>query len=453
MINNININSREVAMEAIYKIFVDNSYNNIILKNILKQNGAMCLSDKAFVTEVVNGTLRNIYYIDYVINSFSNTKVEKIKPWLLAILRISIYQILFMDRIPNFAVCDEAVKLTKLKGYKRLSGFVNGVLRNISRNTNNINLPEYRTLEYLNIKYSFPMWLIKMWCCEYDYDFVESLCRTSNMAPDVTIVVNKLKTNVEILKRELEIDNILIENSKNNKNILHIKKTSDITKLSSFKKGYFHIQDESSFIAVEALNPQKGDKILDVCSAPGGKSILCAEFMDNKGLIISRDIYEHKLDLIKESINRLGIEIIKLEKKDALNYYENDFESFDKVIVDVPCSGFGIVRKKPDIKFRRTGNDIDELIKIQRIILENASKYVKKGGTLLYTTCTICKKENIKNVDWFLQNFDFEQCNLSNINDKIYKNFDINYENEKCLTLYPNINNTDGFFISKFIKK
>ena len=444
----IQINPREVACEGLYRIFEEQSFNNVVLKSLLKQNGAMPKNDRAFVTEIVNGTLRNIYYIDYVINQFSKTKTEKMKPWLLAVIRSGVYQIIFMDKVPNSAACNEAVKLAKLRGYGKLSGFVNGVLRNISRNIDDIKLPNIGTPEYLSVKYSHPLWLIKMWLHEYDYDFVEKLCESNNKAPDVTIAVNTLKTNRESLKKELEKSGIVVDYGKYYENVLHIKKTADISSLKAFKNGLFHIQDESSVTAVNVLAPKKGEKILDVCAAPGGKSLLCGEIMENQGVISSRDIYFHKIELIEDSAKRLGIDIIKAEEKDALKFYEEDENKFDKVIVDAPCSGFGIIRKKPDIKFRRIGNDIDELIKIQRGILENASKYVKKGGVLVYSTCTICKKENIKNVEWFLENFDFEECDISSELPK-----GIEQQSKGCVSLYPNVNGTDGFFIAKFVRK
>lgn len=444
----IEINPREVASEGLYRIFEEQSFNNVVLKSILKQNGAMAKNDKAFVTEIVNGTLRNIYYIDYVINQFSNTKTDKIKPWLLAVMRSAVYQIIFMDKVPVSASCNEAVKLAKKRGYGKLSGFVNGVLRSISRNVDNIELPKYGTPEYLNIKYSHPLWLIKMWLHEYDYDFVENLCKSNNEPPDVTVVVNTLKTDRDSLKNDLEKEDIVVSLGKYHQNVLHLKKTSDISNLDAFKKGLFHIQDESSVTAVKVLDPKKGEKILDICSAPGGKSMLSAELMENLGEISSRDIYYHKIELIEDSSKRLGLSIINAEEKDALQFYPEDVEKFDRVLVDAPCSGFGIIKKKPDIKFRRTGNDIDELIKIQRGILENASKYVKKGGVLVYSTCTICKKENIKNVQWFLENFDFELEDIDNLLPN-----GVNSQTKGCVSFYPNVNGTDGFFIARFRRK
>ncbi len=446
------INHREVALDALLDIFTNKAYNNITLNKYLKQNGAMDKKNKAFVTEVVNGTLRNVIYLDYCINCFSNTKTEKMKPFILALLRSSTYQIFFMDKIPSSAVCNEAVLLAKKRGFSSLSGFVNAVLRKLSENKNNIPLPLEETDKenYLSVKYSFPLWIIKMWLHAYDYEFVKNLCLESNKAPKVSIICNTLKISPKDLELNLLENGIEIEKSKYFDYVFNIKNTSDITKLESFHDELFHIQDESSVIAINILKPEKNDRILDICAAPGGKSILSAELTSDLSRIYSRDIYEHKLYKIQENVERLSLNSIKTELKDALKFYEEDFLQYDKVIVDAPCSRFGIIRKKPDIKYNKTGEDIDNLIKIQRQILENAEKYVKPGGYLLYSTCTISKKENIKNAEFFAKNYNFSFVDIS---DRIPKNLLSNTAKDGYLELYPHIHGTDGFFIALFKKK
>lgn len=446
----IEINPREIAATALMEIIKENAYNNMALKRILKQNGAMSQKDKAFVTEIVNGTLRNLYFIDYIINSVSNTKTEKMKPWILCVLRTAVYQLKFLDKVPQSAVCNEAVKLVKQKGFGKLSGFVNGVLRNIMREEINLPDEEKNPAQYLSVKYSFPLWLLKMWLHEYDYNFVKDLCIASNEAPKVTVYCNNLKTNINELKNKLKQKGIEVEDSKMHSDAIKLSKLSDLSKLESFQKGEFHVQDESSALAVKILDPKEREKVLDVCAAPGGKSILAAELMNNKGEISSRDVYEHKLELIEDNANRLGINIINTELKDALEIYEEDIEKFDKVIVDAPCTGFGIIRKKPDIKYNKSGNDIDALSSMQKEILKTSSNYVKKGGYLLYSTCTICKKENIKNVEWFLNNFDYELCDISNY---LPDGMKIETAARGYIQLYPNVNGTDGFFIAKFRRR
>lgn len=391
----IQINPREVAAEAMVQILAEGAYNNTALRRLLRQNGAMSQQDRAFVTEIVNGTLRNIYYVDYVIDQFSNTKLSKIKPWLLAVLRTAVYQMLFMD-VPDNAACNEAVKLATARGYQSLSGFVNGVLRAIGRGKAEIKLPEKGTAEYLSVVYSHPLWLVKMWVAYYGYEKTEALCQADNEAPDVTIRVNTLKTDAETLAKQLEKKGITVRQGSLWKDALHLSRTADLGRLAEFQEGLFHVQDESSQTAVAVLDPQKGEKILDLCAAPGGKTFTMAERMENSGEIHAGDIYEHKAELIADGANRLGISIVKTSVRDASVEDASAIGAYDRVLADVPCSGLGLLRKKPDIRLKKDGSEIDALVGIQRQILEQAAKYVKDGGVLVYSTCTLSRKENEK---------------------------------------------------------
>lgn len=444
----IKINPREIAAEALTEIVKEQAYNNIILKKILKRNGAMPVQDRAFVTEIVNGTLRNLYYIDFMLNKLSSVKTEKMKPWILSVLRISVYQIEFMDKVPNSAVCNEAVNLIKSKNFGKLSGFANAVLRAVIRSKEKIEFPneEKEPIQYLSVFYSYPEWLLKMWLHEYSYEFVKSLCQKNNTSPDVTIVNNSLKIVKENLKKELELSNIIVKEGFYCDEAFHLSKTANLSSLEQFQKGYFHIQDESSMLDVYILDPKPNEFILDMCAAPGGKSFFMAERMENKGSIVSRDIFEHKLAMIEETAQRLGITMIETQQKDASQFYEEDVEQFDKVLVDAPCSGLGLIRKKPDIKLKKNGNDIDSLCQLQKEILNQAAYYVKKGGILVYSTCTICKKENNKNIEWFLDTH--KNFQLENAFDFLPNNLKDNKE-EKMVQLFPHIHNVDGFFIAR----
>lgn len=446
------INPREVAAQALMEILTEDAYNNMTLQKILKKNGAMTSQDRGFVTEIVNGTLRNLTYIDWVINQFSKIKAEKMKPWICSVLRITIYQIGFMDKVPVSAACDEAVKLVRRKGYGALAGFTNGVLRTVSRKWNEISLPDEKKepLEYLEIRYSHPKWLLKMWLHEYDYDFVKNLCRKNNESPDVTIACNTLKLSTEELTQKLIQEGVQVKQGHYLKNALHLSGTANLAVLESFQKGYFHVQDESSMLAVQVLDPQPGEKILDVCAAPGGKSLLAAEKMENRGQIFSRDIHMHKLHLIEETAGRLGIDIISIQQKDAAENVPEEAEQYDKVLIDAPCSGLGLIRKKPDIKRKKNGNDIDTLVEIQKRILAASADLVKEQGILVYSTCTICKKENNKNVEWFLNHYPYELCDMRTFLPK-----DIEQETTEkgLLQLFPHVHNTDGFFIARMRRK
>ena len=445
----IQINPREIAAEALMEIMTADAYNTMTLRRLLRQNGAMSRQDRAFVTEVVNGTLRNLIYIDHVLHTFSKTKTEKIKPWLLAVLRTAVYQIYFME-VPDAAACNEAVKLAAGRGYGALKGFVNGLLRTAARKKQEIPLPAQGTAEYLSVAYSHPLWLVRMWIAYYGYEETEQICAYDNQAPDVTIRVNTLKTNTEELKEELEKEGVAVRNGSVSAYALHLTKTADLSRLDTFRKGLFHVQDESSQLAVRILNPQKGEHILDMCAAPGGKSFTIAEQMENEGSLLSCDIYGHKIALMEEGAERLGISIMECREKDAAEREEQP-TLFDRVLVDAPCSGLGLMRKKPDIRLKKDGNEIDSLTKIQREILANAAGYVKKGGILVYSTCTLCRKENEKNLEWFLENHpDFAAEDITKF---LPEKWEAETAKKGYLTLLPHKTGTDGFFISGMRRK
>jgi len=426
---------REAAVYTLMEIFEQNGYNNIVLRRVFKKYNDFNSVQKAFITEIVNGTLRNLILLDYIINLFSKINTKKMKPLILNVLRISVYQFLFLDKAPVSAVCNEAVNIVKKRGFNGLSGFVNGILRNISRNINSVKYPdsEKNFAEYLSVRYSYPKWIIDYWLRYLPSETVLDICIGSSVSPSgIFAVVNSLKTDCEGLLRIFEKDGISAQKIPGFDNIIRISKTDNISENSAFKNGLFHIMDISSAIAIKELCPEKNDYIIDVCAAPGGKSFLCAYLMDNIGKIVSRDIYEHKIRLIEKGAQRLGIEIIDSEIKNALTIYKSDFKTADKVIVDAPCSGLGLVRKKPDIKYYKTSNDIKKLSEIQKNILSVCQNYVKDKGILLYSTCTVSYEENEANVDWFLDNFDFELISQKQI--------------------FPQDFDSDGFFIAKFKK-
>ncbi len=447
-----NYNTRDIAVNLVMDITQEEAYSNLALKKELQKYPDMKREDKAFITEITNGTIRNIIYIDYVIAQFSSVKFNKIKKLILNILRISVYQLLFMDKVPASAVCNEAVKLSKKRGHSALSGFVNGVLRNIERNKENIKLPDEKKepVKYLSILYSYPEWIIKYFLEDYDFEFVKQMCIKNNISPKVNICVNTLKTDTERLKKELEEENIVCEDGKYFTNSLRLLKTADITRLKSYNNGEFYVQDESSMLAVNILDPKEGEYIIDVCAAPGGKSILAAQKMNNKGIVSARDIYEHKLNLMKETVQRLGINIIELMEADAEIKDEKSILKADRVLIDAPCSGLGILAKKADIKLKKKAEDIEILQKIQRNILTVCSEYVKLNGVLVYSTCTMTKEENIENVKWFVDNFPFE---LEDISEFIPENMECSTAKEGYVQIYPHINDIDGFFVARMRRK
>lgn len=433
------MNEREYAVSILMEIFNENAYNNLILKREFKKNKLLTDVQKAFITELVNGTVRNLILIDYIINQFSKTNTKKMKPLILNLLRVGVYQIYFMAKIPHSAACNEAVKIAKKRGFHNLSGFVNGILRNISRNVDNIKFPKEGTREYLEVKYSYPEWIIDYWLKEFSYDELEKNLISLNKVPKVSVCINNIKKNVE------DILPLLPNPTKApfTDNLYYISKTSDISENKAFKEGLFHIMDASSALCVKIADPKEDTQILDICSAPGGKSFYTAYLTKDNAKITSRDIYPHKIDLIDEGKTRLNLKSIETQIKDAEVEYKEDFDRYDTVLCDVPCSGLGLLRKKPDIKYNKSMEDIDSLVKIQRNILSISSKYVKIKGVLVYSTCTLSKKENEDNIKWFLENYDYELCDID-----FYLPEDLR-KNNGYVKILPHLYDTDGFFVAK----
>lgn len=442
-------NARKIAVEILYDIEIKKAYSNILLNKKVKHIDDS--RDEKLIRELVYGVLENKLFIDNIIKNFSKTKLKKIDKKILQILRIGIYQIYFINNIPDRAACNESVNLTKRFKKNRLSGYVNGILRNISRNKNKDFLPDktkdYET--YLSIKYSHPKWIVDKFKKDYGKDFTEKLLIANNEKPPLTIRVNTLKTTKKELMNKLKNYNFNIKETKYSNDGLIIENPKQITTLKEFKNGLFTIQDESSMLVAEIMDPVENSKVLDVCSAPGGKATHIGEKMNNNGLIIARDIFEHKLKLINKNSNRLGIKIINTELQDALELKEQDFCEFDYCLVDAPCSGLGLLRRKPDIRWNKSYSDIENLTKVQYKIIKNASKYVKKGGILIYSTCTLSKSENIDLINKFLDNNEnYELVPITNVN--ILNSYSLS---EGYIELYPHKHGTDGFFIAKMRRK
>ncbi|MDD3839318.1 MAG: 16S rRNA (cytosine(967)-C(5))-methyltransferase RsmB [Clostridia bacterium] len=436
--------ARDKALVALTKIVVDKQYSNTVLWKALN-DGKLEERDKRFIKELVYGTLENMIFIDLVFKKFSKIPIKGVSVKVLNIIRLGIYQILFLDKVPDSAACDESVNLVK-KYNKKAAGFTNAVLRNISRNKSNISYPDKKKskIKYLSVKYSYPIYILNLWLHQFDFEFVEQLCIDSNKRAPVTIRVNTLKTDKKGLKNKLQQKGIIVYDGLYNDESLVLEKAGDILGLEEYKTGLFIIQDESSMLVSKALNPQKGEKILDMCSAPGGKTTHIAQLMENCGQIVARDINISKIKAVKQNCSRLGIKIVDAQVVDALALDDRSEEMYDRVLVDAPCSGLGVIRKKPDIKINKEYDDFEKLKSIQKRILKNASKYLKENGVLVYSTCTINREENQDIIDDFLKyNDNFYLCDLSN---------ELGIGKTRTLNLYPNIHRVDGFFIAKLKK-
>lgn len=443
------MDSREVALNILIDINVNGAFSNYSINKHLRRKEN--IKDENLIREIVYGVIENLLYIDYIISKASKIKIRKIHSTILEILRMGVYQITFMDKIPDRAAVNEAVNLSKKRGHKGVSGYVNGVLRNVSRNKEELmKIDQKNRIDCLSIKYSHPQWMIETWVDEYGYEFTERLCKENNGKPRLNLRVNTLKTTREKLMEKLSSYGYTVHKTLYAKDGITVDNPTRITEIDEFGSGFFIIQDESSMLASQIANPKENSLILDLCSAPGGKATHLGQLMNNKGQIISRDIYDHKLKLVKQNANRLGINIIKTEKFDATKLDENLIGKVDYCVVDAPCSGLGIIRRRPEIKWNREMKDIEELNKIQEKILDNAKKYVKPGGIIIYSTCTIGNRENLDRIHKFLgKNREFQ---LIGFEDLICSKENMESSKEGYIELFPHIHRTDGFFIAKVQK-
>lgn len=424
--------SREAAYKILYKVFSENAFVNLSQKNEISKLDKK--EDRALCHEIVFGVLQNIFYLDFVISCFSKVKLKKLSLPVLTILRISLYQLYFLEKIPQSAAVNEGVLLSKKYAYKS-SSFINAVLRASSEKEKVFSkIKNLNFKDKLSVKYSVPLWMIDIFINDYGKDNAEKICKSFSFRKRNTVRINSIKNSVE------EFENAIPE--------LPFSAFLDIDENTSdrVKDGDFYVQGLSSQICVDIFDPKESQTVLDACSAPGGKSFTSAQYMKNKGEIFSCDVFEHKIHLIENGASNLNIKIIKAVKKDMSVFYEDYINKFDKVLCDVPCSGFGIINKKPDIIFRKR-ESVDEIIKLSENILENCSYYVKQGGELIFSTCTLNKQENDNAVKRFIEKHnEFAVVPVKRYN---YKNF---IYGEWGLTILPS-KRFDGFFISKMIKR
>ena len=437
---------REVALKTLYKIDKEGAYSNIALDENIKENKKI-LNEKdiGFISEIVYGVTTWKLTLDEIVKKYSQIKLKKISPWIINILRMGIYQIIFLSKVPKSAAVNESVNLAKRYGHRGSSNFVNAILRKIEKSDFEELQKIQDNKERISKTTAMPSWIVEELLKEKDIKQVEEICKNLTLKPNLSIRINTLKITKEEIKKELQNKNIEYEDGIL-ENFLVLNKAKNIENLDLFKNGYFTIQDEAAGFTTEVLNPQKGEYILDACSAPGGKTTYMAEWIKNDGKIEAWDIHEHRINLIKENAKRLGIDIINANVNDATKYDEKYKEKFDKILLDVPCLGIGVIKRKPDIKWQRKPQAIEEISKIQLQILENCSKYLKKDGELVYSTCSILKEENEVVINKFLSTHKEFQISKYEENDKneFYKYL----EDDKYFNVYPSEKN-DGFFICK----
>ena len=423
--------ARETALRILYKIEEENGYSNLVLDEYLKkQRGKLSIKDINLISEIVYGTISWKLTIDAILQKYSKVKLNKIAKWVKIILRIGIYQIVFLDKIPKSAAVNESVNLCKKYGHPS-TGFVNAILRKIDKN-------DYYEMEQIQddtkrlcMMYSMPSWIIETLLAKYSLQQTQQICENSNIKPRITIRTNTLKGTTQELKQKLQTKGIIYEESQISE-FLHLKQVKDVSKVDLFEDGFFTVQDEGAGQIAKILNPLPGQNVLDACSAPGGKTTHLAELMKNTGNILAWDIHASRIQLVEENAKRLGISIIKTDIKDASQYEKKYEKIFDKILLDVPCMGIGVLKRKPDIKWQKTQKDITSIQKIQETILLTCTKYLKIGGELVYSTCSLLKEENEDIINKLMANAPFEK-----IEEK---------------TILPD-ENTDGFFICKLKRK
>ena len=432
---------------------------HIILKDTLDGYLYLDKISRGFITRLYEGATEKRIYLDFVIDSFSKTPVKKMKPLIRILIEMAVYQILFMDRVPDSAAINEAVKLSKKRGLSGLSGFVNGVLRNIARNKDDLDLPDKNKepVRYLEIKYSTPKELIEHFLNEYGEERTELILEAFEKKQPITARVNSLKTDVDMLEEELEKEGVRVSRDTVFPNSLKILELDNLNFLESFENGDFVIQDESSGFIGEIVALPENAAILDLCAAPGGKSLLLAENPKVKE-VTACDISAGKIDLIEENIRRTGSTKVITLINDATEFNQEFRDRFDLVICDLPCSGLGIIGRKRDIKYNVTEDKIKSLSRLQREILENAKSYVKKGGYLIFSTCTMTKAENEENFKYISEFNGFSAVDFSDkIKDSVRntKACDrlMSEAKDGYIRLLPGELGTDGFFISEFMRK
>lgn len=448
---------REIALNILVKIDHKKGYINIILNNFLEKN-KVSVRDAAFINEITYGVVRNRNRLDWVISQLSTKDLADTPIWIRNILRMGVYQLLFLDKVPDYAVCNESVQLAKKYGNPKVAKFVNSILRNIIRDRENICWPDKdkEPALYISVVYSHPYWIIERWLKRFGFKDTIEICKANNKIPSLVIRTNTLKISRSDLKKILEKENIPVKEGIFTEEALYLKGLPNITKFPTYKEGLFQIQDEASILVSHLVAPLPGEFIIDVCSAPGGKTTHLAQLMNNNGTILAFDANKTRLSMVEDNCQRLGINIVKAQLNDVTKLNINYINKADKVLVDVPCSGLGVLRRKPDLKWQTFNlKRFQELSRLQGEILSTASNYVKVRGRLIYSTCSTEPEENEEIVCKFLdKNHNFELEDLSDFIKerrlKVYKS-----NQKKFFQIYPGLSDLDldGFFMAKMIRK
>ena len=447
------MNVREVVLDILLEQSRQNEYSNILIVAALEQYNDLDGKEKAFIKRVSEGTIERRMQIDYVLDLFSKVPVKRMKPLIRELLRMSCYQILFMENIPDAAVCNEAVKLAKKRKFQSLQGYVNGVLRAIARGKERIEYPDRQTAyhEFLSVYYSMPLWLTEHFCKAYGEERCEKFLQSFLQSGAVSI---RLQETLGEEERERLISAWQKEGVEVKKNpylpyAIEVQKADGIRSLAGYTEGAFAVQDVSSMLVAEAAGIRPGDTVIDVCAAPGGKALHAADKLAGTGRVIACDVTSYKTDKIEENRRRLRMENVTVKVQDARVADEELIGQADVLIADVPCSGLGVIGKKQDIKYRVTPESVQQVVLLQKEIIGNVIQYLKPDGTMMYSTCTMNPAENEEMVDWICREYGMEAKSMVKNMPEIFREA----AGKGYLQLLPGEHGTDGFFIAKLRRK
>jgi len=442
--------ARELALDVLNRVEEQKSYSNLELKSVLDK-ADLSAADAGLVTELVYGTIQRKLTLDFVLSHFVGGK--KLQAWVRNLLRVSLYQIRFLDRIPERAAVHEAVEIAKRRGHQGIASMVNGVLRNVLRQPDVWERePQGDLVERLSVAYSHPQWLVHQWLEVYGEEKTRAICEANNRAPHSSIRVNRLKTSREALLSQMQEEGKAAEASLLSPDGILLA-GGNPAGTSWFQKGYCTVQDESSMLVALAVAPKAGMRVLDACAAPGGKTTHLAERMDNQGEIVASDVHPHKRELIVRTAKRLGIDIIEAIVSDALDLPDRNLGRFDRILLDAPCSGLGVIRRKPDLKWNKTPEDVKAIAELQYELLVRLSSMLAPDGLLVYSTCTIEPAENQEIVKRFVAEhpeFVLDQTLADEMPPAVREKLDAT---PGFMQILPQDFDSDGFFIARLKRK
>jgi 16S rRNA (cytosine967-C5)-methyltransferase len=445
-------NAREAALVILKEVEEKEAYLNLVLNRVLSRR-SFPPAERSLLTELAYGVIQHLHTLDWVISLYSTRSLEKLTPWIRNILRMGTYQLLYLERIPEAAAVDEAVKLAHRYGHKGVAGLVNAVLRKISRSKDNLPWPsrEQEPALYLSLRYAYPLWMVQRWIKNLGAEAAEAHCSAGNRRPPLTIRTNTLRLSREELQRVLQAEGTGSREYRYAPEGLYLKLAHSLVELKSFQQGLFQVQGESSMLAAPLLNPQPGELVLDLCSAPGGKTIHLAALMKNQGRIIAADLYPHRLKLVQAAAERQGIQIIQTENIDGRSLPSEWQGTFQRVLLDVPCSGLGVIRRKGDLKWRRRPEDIASLSQLQMQLLRSAFQALCSGGVLLYSACTTEPEETTEVINKFLAQERLAQPVM--LSPFLPQELHAEEKIAGQIFLWPAQHNLDGFFLARIRKK